>query len=229
MGKTTITLTKTSGKKVKFCQFTQEMVKIIDIRDTEVDIEIDDSITEATKSDLDTVFTNVLSNHVPVFESTVLVTMVELYGLMEESEIIAIGTSVALKALLQSINRTLNETEWTSNFAKKFCNICQMNNFTTSGAQDIYAVDKSNKKFTVEGDFVSTYSLCPQFLVQNSTGNDGWYTNGGVSLDSGNTVITVVETISDSTVDGTIRDPIMSNKTRTAFYNLLTERGLDMS
>ena len=104
-----------------------------------------------------------------------------------------------------------------------------MNNFTAEGAQTLIAVDTNDKKFTIDGDHVALYSITPQFLIEGSTGNDGWYTNAGVALVDGDTVITVYETISDSTVDGTIRNPILSNLTKIAFFAELTDRGLDMT
>lgn len=69
---------------------------------------------------------------------------------------------------------------------------------------DITAVDASNKKFTVATDLTAFMYTGDKIRVGNSTGNDGVYTVVSTALVSGNTVVTVSETVSSNVVSGTI-------------------------
>jgi hypothetical protein len=70
--------------------------------------------------------------------------------------------------------------------------------------RNITAVDQILKTFTVAGDHALQFSPGLTVLVSGSTGNDGVYTVVSVVFATGNTTITVVEVIPDSTPDGTI-------------------------
>lgn len=84
---------------------------------------------------------------------------------------------------------------------------------------DVIGVDQVNKKFTLLGEF-------PFLVVGNkisifqSTGNNGVYTVVGVLIVSGDTVVTVNESIPDSVVDGVSvkKDGILEVQA-TIFYN----------
>ena len=71
----------------------------------------------------------------------------------------------------------------------------------------IYAVDTDVSTFTVVGDFIADFVVGLTFFVENSTGNDYDYTVVSSTLLGTNTVVTVSETIKDSTVDGNIYIP----------------------
>ena len=66
----------------------------------------------------------------------------------------------------------------------------------------IVAVDQGQKTFTVDGD--QTARITDFIYISGSTGNDGVYSVDSVTLDGGDTVITVLEAIPDATVDGII-------------------------
>lgn len=68
----------------------------------------------------------------------------------------------------------------------------------------ITAVDTANKKFTIAGNHTSEFPANAKTLVYGSTLNDNSYTVVSSSYVSGNTEITVSETIQDSTADGNI-------------------------
>lgn len=71
----------------------------------------------------------------------------------------------------------------------------------------IIAVDISNSKFTIGGNVTEMFSPAAGFNVSGSTGNDGGYTVANASFDNlspSSTTITIVETIADATVDGSI-------------------------
>lgn len=68
----------------------------------------------------------------------------------------------------------------------------------------ITAVDTDNKKFTVSGDQTADFSADDLIRIKGSTGNDGTYTVVTATLVSSNTEIVVSETVSDSTIDGSI-------------------------
>jgi hypothetical protein len=67
-------------------------------------------------------------------------------------------------------------------------------------------VNQASKKFTVAGNLVAYFNIAGQSdRVLNSTGNDGVYTVVSAALNgSGNTEITVAETIPNATANGTI-------------------------
>ena len=221
----TITLTKTSGFPVRNLQFTKELLSINEINDTDIKLGIDTTLalTEVQKSALQTL----LTAHVAVFEKSVFISMPELYSLLFYTEIGAIGADEGLGRLLQSINIRLNQLELTADFTDKFFSICMMNNIAP--LTTIIGVNITNKEFTIAGDLRAYFSIMPQFFVESSTGNNGWYTNNGVVLSGGNTVITVLEIIIDETVDGTIRGPVLSNISQQKIITKLQEKGLDIS
>jgi len=68
----------------------------------------------------------------------------------------------------------------------------------------ITGVSIASSQFTIAGNFASTFAAPNTFRVYGSTGNNGMYTASVVAYASNVTTITVVETISDATVDGTI-------------------------
>lgn len=75
---------------------------------------------------------------------------------------------------------------------------------TSAGSDAITAAVSADKTFTVAGDSTSTYVADVILTVKGSTGNDGNYTVVSSELDTGNTVITVSETVANETADGTI-------------------------
>ena len=74
----------------------------------------------------------------------------------------------------------------------------------------IDAVSTGSKTFTIsdDGDLSSTFPDDRMIGIHNSTGNDGMYTIASTLWNDPHFVITVVETIPDATVDGTIGDDI---------------------
>lgn len=68
----------------------------------------------------------------------------------------------------------------------------------------IIGVSTGSKTFTVDDDFTDSFDEDNTFIVSGSTGNDGTYTVVSVALNSGDTVITVSETIPNATADGNI-------------------------
>lgn len=68
----------------------------------------------------------------------------------------------------------------------------------------ITAVSTVNKTFTIDGDHTAIFAAGAKFSVSGSTGNDGSYYVVSSELDTGDTVITVEETIDDTTADGDI-------------------------
>jgi len=68
---------------------------------------------------------------------------------------------------------------------------------------EITGVDTSARTFSIAGDYSAHYRDGDSIRVANSTGNDGTYTvSGNATAATGETVITVVEDIPDSTADG---------------------------
>lgn len=68
----------------------------------------------------------------------------------------------------------------------------------------IIAVDTGLEQFTVAGDITTLLGPGDTFEVVGSTGNDGTYTVNTAVFGGVNTVITVLEDITDATVDGNI-------------------------
>ncbi len=68
----------------------------------------------------------------------------------------------------------------------------------------ITAADTGGQVFTVAGDHVGDFFGSASFTVVGSTGNDGLYTVSSVTLDAGNTLVGVSETVADDTADGDI-------------------------
>ena len=76
-------------------------------------------------------------------------------------------------------------------------------NYIISGGEfDIIGVDTVADTFTIDDDYQSYFPVGTQFIVEDSTGNDGIYTVQSVTLTAGDTVITVDEDITDATADG---------------------------
>ena len=73
----------------------------------------------------------------------------------------------------------------------------------------IIAVATGTKKFTIEGKFGSWYDIGDELIVSLSTGNNGTYTVVSVLEVSGDTVITVAETIPSAIADGLIRQALL--------------------
>jgi len=71
----------------------------------------------------------------------------------------------------------------------------------------LYDVSVDDNTFKVLNDFTADFFPSLVFFVENSTGNNGKYTVVNSALSGGDTVITVSETIEDSTVDGNIYIP----------------------
>lgn len=80
---------------------------------------------------------------------------------------------------------------------------------TTIGA--ITAVDQPNKKFTLAGDLTASFTGVTSINVQDSTANDGIYTVVSVTLVSGNTVVTVSESLPSNVANGTLFRNSLSN------------------
>ena len=68
----------------------------------------------------------------------------------------------------------------------------------------ITGVSTGSKTFSVATDITGLLTVGERIRVAGSTGNDGWYTIVSMAFDAPNTVITVVETPADATVDGTL-------------------------
>jgi len=68
----------------------------------------------------------------------------------------------------------------------------------------ITVVNQGSKIFTVVGDYTTLFIADRILQIQGSTGNDGTYHVLSSALNGGNTEITVVEAIPDSTADGDI-------------------------
>lgn len=66
----------------------------------------------------------------------------------------------------------------------------------------ITAVNAGSKVFTIAGEYASTFTVSSVLDIQGSTGNDGEYTVASAIESGGNTLITVNETVPDSTADG---------------------------
>jgi hypothetical protein len=66
----------------------------------------------------------------------------------------------------------------------------------------ITAVSIANKTITLTGDLLATVGKGSRITVTGSTGNDGTYDVVSAVLDTGNTKVTVVQTIPDATADG---------------------------
>lgn len=66
----------------------------------------------------------------------------------------------------------------------------------------ITAVSAGSDTITVAGDQRSHFQAGDKFRIEDSTGNDGFYTVESVSYGGGNTTITVTGDIADSTADG---------------------------
>lgn len=72
----------------------------------------------------------------------------------------------------------------------------------------IVSVHTGGDRFYVAGDFTASFPLNFQFIVSGSTGNDGVYNTHGLfssSYSGGQTVIFVVEDITDPTIDGNVQ------------------------
>lgn len=70
-------------------------------------------------------------------------------------------------------------------------------------AKAIIAVSSgAGGSFTIAGDYTSILIVGTLFNVTGSTGNDGTYTIAGLALVGSDTVVTVAETVPDSTADG---------------------------
>lgn len=74
---------------------------------------------------------------------------------------------------------------------------------TTNASYAVSGVSTGSTTFTVAGNQTSVFTAGSQFAVVGSTGNDGTYTVVSSTFGA-STVITVAETISNATADGTI-------------------------
>jgi hypothetical protein len=75
----------------------------------------------------------------------------------------------------------------------------------TQAEKSITAVDQTNKQFTISGLHASAFLKDWTFKVTGSTGNDGIYTVVSASqTTTPETIITVSESIPDSTADGSV-------------------------
>jgi hypothetical protein len=68
----------------------------------------------------------------------------------------------------------------------------------------IVAVNTGTEVFEVVGDITTELLATDTFTVTGSTGNNGTYTVASITFNSPNTEITVVEDITDATVDGNV-------------------------
>jgi len=225
MGTQKIILNKNTGKKVRFCQLIRELINITDIRETEVEIEVDDRLSAETIGDMTNIFTSILNDHVARFENTVIMSMSELYGCLFETEMVAVGTNESLRSLLQSVNVTLNKLELDTNFVTKFLNICQSANIC--GPNLILESNQTDNYITVDGNLIATLSVCPQLLIENCAAI-GWYTIANLELIDDKTKITLNEQLTGDTDNGTIRCPVVSNISRNNIETVLREKGLDI-
>lgn len=71
----------------------------------------------------------------------------------------------------------------------------------------ILAVSTGSKTFTIAGDQSAVLTNGTPIQVKGSTGNDGYYTITATNVSGGNTVVTVSETVSSSTADGSLYGP----------------------
>jgi len=71
--------------------------------------------------------------------------------------------------------------------------------------ESITGVSTTNDTVTISGDYTAYLSQGEEIKIVGSTGNDGTYTVASTSLSSGDTVISVDQTIGDSTADGEVR------------------------
>jgi hypothetical protein len=74
----------------------------------------------------------------------------------------------------------------------------------TTDNYPISAIDTVNKKFSILGNVSSFYLVNDSIRIQGSNGNDGYYTVSNTVFDGTNTNITVVQPITNSTVQGNI-------------------------
>ncbi|NLG44818.1 MAG: hypothetical protein GX547_16370 [Phycisphaerae bacterium] len=68
----------------------------------------------------------------------------------------------------------------------------------------IAGVSTGAKTFSIAGDLSAVLTAGAVFRVSGSTGNDGYYTVVSATHADGTTTVTVVEAITDATVDGTL-------------------------
>jgi hypothetical protein len=77
------------------------------------------------------------------------------------------------------------------------------NDYSYSGLT-IISADTTAEQFRVDGDKTSVFTTDKEFQVRSSTDVDGTYTVSASTLDGSETIITVNENITGSTVDGTV-------------------------
>ena len=78
-------------------------------------------------------------------------------------------------------------------------------NINALSQKDISAINQGTKQITINGfDLRNLYLPGRQFSIAESTGNNGTYTVVSSAYTGGNTIITVVEALPDSTVDGIV-------------------------
>lgn len=82
-------------------------------------------------------------------------------------------------------------------------------------------VDTVAETFTVAGDYTYYFINGTTFTVINSTGNDGTYTTTSSTYLNGETTITVVENITDPTIDGKIEGLINGTYTVTSLGSVV--------
>lgn len=68
----------------------------------------------------------------------------------------------------------------------------------------IVGIHQGNKTISVATDITSFIANGEKIRIAGSTGNDGWYTIVSSTYSDPNTVITVIEALTDATVDGTL-------------------------
>jgi hypothetical protein len=91
---------------------------------------------------------------------------------------------------------------------------------------NVTAVSTGSKTFTIAGDQTAVLTSGVEIQITGSTGNDGYYTVVSSATSSGNTVVTVSETIPSSTADGSLTGP---NPTTLATSDVVTVASSDLS
>lgn len=91
----------------------------------------------------------------------------------------------------------------------------------------VTGVNQGTKKFTIAGDHVAVVG--PILVVVGSSGNDQTYTVASVVLDTGNTVIEVVQAIPDATADGDLGTNVGLELFQPAEGDVIVNRWVDVA